>query len=73
MRYRYDYYTIALECDIFDESSQTYTEDMASLAIDQASEQSRLYCIPAMWTSELVEETRENYMLEFKVRRKRVA
>ncbi len=62
----YDYYTIAVPGDCVSTMSELH-----SIAIDQARELTRLYCIPAEWTSTLISGEIGDYEVTFRVRRRR--
>lgn len=64
-RFAYDYYTVEVPadnylCDIF---------SFEELAISQAEERVKLFCIPAEWSAEII--SNEEDKIKCKVRRKR--
>ena len=68
-RFVYDYYEVSLPGDIFD--GEDALERLANLAIDEARERAKLYCIPAEWTAERISGEVGDFEVTFKVRRKR--
>ena len=64
----YDYYDVEVPGDCADS-----IEDLADIAINEARERARLYCIPALWTARLVEGAVGDWQVRFKVSRKRRA
>lgn len=64
--FRYDYYTISLPGDLFLE-----IEHFKNYAVNQAMEQTKLYCVPAEWSAKLVKGEVGDNEITFKVCRKR--
>ena len=69
-KFTYDYYTIHVPGDMF--VGERALESTADVAIDEARERARLYCIPAEWTATLVSGELGDWEMVFKVRRKRM-
>jgi len=65
----YDYYTVAIPGDVFD--CEDALERLADLAIDEARERARLYCIPAEWRATLLSGEVGDWEVKFRVCRKR--
>jgi hypothetical protein len=65
-RFVYDYYKVSVPGDCDDS-----IEALADIAINQAREQARLYCIPCAWNAELVSGELGDFECTFKVTRKR--
>lgn len=65
-KYKYDYYTVSVPGDCYDTR-----EELGQLAIREAEERTKLYCLPCEWTAKLVAGELGDYELSFKVRRKR--
>jgi hypothetical protein len=65
-RFRYDYYEIAIPGDCADT-----IEALANIAIDEARERTRLYCIPALWVSRWISGEIGDWIVRFRVIRKR--
>jgi len=68
-RFKYDYYLITLERDMVIESGENAIRELGQLAINVAEEQTKLYCIPALWDAKLVDFNSQT--VTFKIRRKR--
>jgi len=62
----YDYYDVEVPGDCADS-----IEELASIAIDEARERARLYCIPALWTARLIAGVVGDWTVYFRVCRKR--
>lgn len=70
-KFVYDYYEVEIPGDVFD--GEDSLEQLASLAIDEAREKTKLYCTPCVWTSEKVSgEVGSSGDVTFRVRRKRL-
>ena len=68
----YDYYVIELPGDMYDDlPKDEWLERMEDHAIDEARDRALLYCIPAEWRVELLEGEQGDFLVMFKVRRKR--
>ena len=67
-RFKHDYYTI----DIPGDCANTIS-DLGSIAIDEARERARLYCIPALWRASLIAGNVGDWNVRFRVCRKRNA
>ena len=65
----YDYYEIAVPGDAFD--GDDAIQQLGSLAIDEARERAKLYCVPAEWTSKLISGEAGDFECVFQVVRKR--
>lgn len=65
---RYDYYTVDVPGDCADS-----LEELGSIAISEARERARLYCLPALWTAKRVAGGVGDWTVQFRVRRKRAA
>lgn len=65
---RYDYYMVDVPGDCADS-----IEDLAGIAIAEARERARLYCLPALWTATLVVGEVGDWVVRFRVCRKRRA
>ena len=65
---RYDYYTVDIPGDCADS-----IEELARIAIDEASECARLFCLPALWTATRVVGGVGDWTVRFRVCRKRHA
>ncbi len=65
-----DYYKVTLPSDLIQEPDQ-WLEQMSDLAINEARESARLYCIPAMWDATLIEGGPDTWECTFRVRRRR--
>ena len=65
---RYDYYMIDVPGDCDDS-----LEGLARIAIDEARERARLYCLPALWTAVRVVGDVGDLVVRFRVCRKRRA
>jgi len=61
-----DYYTVSLPGDVFDS-----LEDLSSLAINEAKEKARLYCVPAIWTVKVLAGEVGDHQVSFRVCRVR--
>lgn len=61
-----DYYTVSLPGDVFDS-----LEDLSSLAINEAKEKVRLYCVPAIWTVKVLAGEVGDHEVSFRVCRVR--
>ena len=68
-RFVYDYYEISIPGDVYD--GEDAMERLADLAIDEARERAKLYCIPAEWTAERISGEVGDWEVKFRVRRKR--
>ena len=64
----YDYYTIDVPGDCADT-----IEELGGIAINEARERARLYCIPALWTARLISGAVGDWEVTFRVSRKRRA
>lgn len=62
----YDYYTIEVPGDIY-----PTLKWLGEVAIDEAKERARLYCIPCEWTATHVRGKPGDAYVVFQVRRKR--
>jgi len=62
-----DYYTVQVPGDAADSVA-----DLADIAIDEARDRARLYCMPALWTATLVSGELGDWSVTFRVRRTRV-
>ena len=65
---RYDYYMVDVPGDCDDS-----LEGLASIAIAEARERARLYCIPALWTARRIVGDVGDWTVRFRVCRKRAA
>lgn len=65
-KYTYDYYVVRVPSYLSHDTS--YLENQAIL---EAKERTRLYCVPAVWTAIQIDGDTRNWMLTFKVCRKR--
>lgn len=73
-QFTYDYYEISIPGDVCDGGTMTDEESleyMADMAINEARENAKLYCIPAEWTAERISGELGDWEVIFKVRRKR--
>lgn len=68
-QYVYDYYEISIPGDVFD--GEDALERLSHLAIDEAKERAKLYCLPAEWSAERISGEVGDFEVKFKVRRKR--
>ena len=62
----YDYYTIDVPGDCADT-----IEELAGIAIDEARDRARLYCLPALWTATRIVGDVGDWTVRFRVCRKR--
>jgi hypothetical protein len=62
----YDYYDIEVPGDCADT-----VEELADIAINEAMERARLYCMPALWSARLVDGVVGDWAVMFRVSRKR--
>lgn len=65
-QFRYDYYVVSVPRDCADT-----IEELAQIAVSQAEENTRLYCIPCIWEAKLICGDLESTNVVFQVRRKR--
>jgi ABC-type glycerol-3-phosphate transport system substrate-binding protein len=65
-RFTYDYYTVSLPGDLFDDIDR-----LADYAIDTARENAKLYAIPAAWTAKHIRGDIGDNEIVFRVCRKR--
>jgi hypothetical protein len=63
---RYDYYTVDVPGDCADS-----VEELGNIAIDEARDRARLYCIPALWTARRISGEVGDFTVRFQVCRKR--
>ncbi|MGW8177779.1 MAG: hypothetical protein ACWGQW_03180 [bacterium] len=53
-----DYYTVKLPIDMVESEPESFSDEdkeyLCDLAINEARERARLYCIPATWVAEVV-------------------
>ena len=63
---RYDYYNIEVPGDCADS-----IEELGDIAIDEARDRARLYCMPALWTAVLIAGEIGDWTVTFRVCRKR--
>jgi len=68
-KFSYDYYQVTLERDIVIESGENAIRELGQIAINVAEEQTKLYCVPALWDAKLVDF--DSATVTFKIRRKR--
>jgi hypothetical protein len=64
-----DYYKVAVPGDVFDELNAGTL--LAELAINEARDRAKLYCVPALWTAKLISGEVGDYEIVFQVVRKR--
>jgi len=64
--FRYDYYNVELPGDCADS-----IEDLAYLAIADAEQRARLYCLPAIWYVVRVIGDVGDWVVQFRICRKR--
>ena len=67
-RYKYDYYTVDVPGDCADS-----VEDLGSIAIDVCRERARLYCMSALWIATRIAGVVGDWVVRFRVCRKRWA
>jgi len=67
-RFRYNYYVVDVPGDCDDS-----LEGLAGIAISEARERARLYCIPALWTATRIVGDVGDWVVRFRVCRKRAA
>lgn len=65
-RFVYDYYFVDIPGDCSDEMTI-----LAEMAIEEAKDKAKLYCVPAIWTSERISGEIGDFNVRFKVCRKR--
>lgn len=65
-RYKYDYYDVEVPGDCADS-----LEDLGQIAIAEAADRTRLYCLPALWTATRVSGDVGDWTVRFRVCRKR--
>ena len=65
-RYKYDYYNVEVPGDCADS-----IEELGQVAIAEAADRTRLYCLPALWTAMLVAGVVGDWVVRFRVCRKR--
>lgn len=66
-----DYYKITLPSDLI-QSPDQWLEQMSAIAINEAKESARLYCVPCTWDCHLVSGGPDTWESTFKVRRRRL-
>lgn len=72
-KYRYDVYTVTVPGDTNDEADRkVWLEEAAGIAINEARERAKLYCMPANWTATLVKGEQGDFEVTFRVVRKRI-
>lgn len=64
--YKYDYYDVEVPGDCADS-----LEELGQVAIAEAAERTRLYCLPAFWMAVRVAGDVGDSMVQFRVCRKR--
>ncbi len=62
----YDYYDVSVPGDCADS-----IEELGQIAINEATDRARLYCLPALWTAERVAGDVGDWTVRFRVCRKR--
>jgi hypothetical protein len=62
----YDYYEVDVPGECAD-----FMEDLGDIAINEARDRARLYCMPALWTAEPIAGDVGDFTVTFRVRRKR--
>ena len=71
-RFCYDYYDVSVPGDVFDtEDPKECLRELGQLAIQEAEQRTKLYCIPAVWTAEHVSGEPGDWEVKFRVCRKR--
>lgn len=65
-RFKYDYYDVEVPGDCADS-----VEELGQVAIAEAVDRTRLYCIPAIWSAVLVAGEVGDFTVQFRVCRKR--
>ena len=65
---RYDYYDVSVPGDCADS-----IEELGQIAINEAADRARLYCLPALWTATRVVGDVGDWTVKFRVCRKRHA
>ena len=66
MALRYDYYIIDVPVDCADT-----LDALADIAINEARERAKLYCIPCDWSATVISGKGGNSDMRFRVRRRR--
>jgi hypothetical protein len=64
--YKYDYYDVEVPGDCADS-----LEELGQVAIAEAMDRARLYCLPALWTAARVTGDVGDWVVQFRVCRKR--
>ena len=67
-RYKYDYYEVDVPGDCADS-----VEELGQIAITEAEDRTRLYCLPALWIATRVAGVVGDWTVQFRVCRKRAA
>jgi len=65
-RYKYDYYDVEVRGDCADS-----IKELGQIAITEAADRTRLYCLPALWTAVRVVGDVGDWAVRFRVCRKR--
>ena len=65
---KYDYYDVEVPGDCADS-----VEELGRIAIDVAVQRSRLFCLPALWTATRILGNVGDWVVQFRVCRKRRA